>query len=432
MMLLFLSMIGGCSQKAVTYSELTDVEVFQDVPVLEVKGTITSTADDYGDGNYVIQIDGTTKSDYDAYLKLLEKEGFKKYVDNGEGLDNSVYTATYTKDDLVLQVLQIEKAKRTYLSAGKGNALSEHLFYKDEYVANNIEDAKTKMHQVELYWFGSSFIIQLKDGTFIVNDGGTNYDAPYLFDYLEELAPEGEKPVVTAWIISHFHGDHVGWAKTAYNQIEDYKNRVCVEGFYFNEPNSEVVALEGKQNDIMVFNGLVQSIKTTDGKTPEVYRMHTGQRYFFNDITMDVVLSQEQILFDDYEDGFNESSTWLMYTIEGQKVLIGGDSGPAGMKVMMEAYSKEYLTMNFYSALHHGYNVRADFSNYITFDTIMYTEPIVVSSGSNAILLDKAKEAYSFEKGTMIYTFPYTLGTVECTGNNLWLYNTGEIRPTGR
>lgn len=426
--ILTLGLLGGCSSGAATYSEHTDVEVFQNVPIMEVEGAITSTADDYGDGNYVIQVNKTTKSDYDAYLALLEKEGFTKYVDNGEGFDGTVFTATYTKDDLVVNVLQLDKNGKTYICAGN-ETLSEHLLYNDNYVADNVEGAQTKIHMVEMYYFGSSFIIQLKNGHFIVNDGGTDYDAPYLFDYLEELAPEGEKPVVEAWVISHAHYDHIGWVRTFQNNYADYEGRVLVEGFYYNEPNAEVVAEEGKIKDIAILKDVIKHIKTTDGKTPEIYRLHTGQRFYFNDIIMDVSLSQEQLLFEDYEDGFNESSTWLLYTIEGETVMIGGDSGPAGMKAMMEIYSKEYCTFDFYSALHHGYNIRADFTEYCTIDVVMYTERKVVSSGSKGKMNEKARETYSYGDGTMIFTFPYTEGSAECIGNNQWLYHAGQVRP---
>ena len=434
-LLMLLGTFAGCGMVnkimgTVTYSELTDVEVFKDVPIMEVEGTTTSTADDYGDGNYVVRITGTKKSDYDAYLKLLEKEGFKKHVDNGAGFDGTVFNATYTKNDLVLQVLQLEKVNKTYLIAGKNMALSEHLFYNDSYVANNIEGAQTTLHNVEMYYFGNSFIIQLKDGSFILNDGGYDYDAPYLFDYLEELAPEGQKPVITAWVISHAHRDHVGWLREVIAKYDDYKNRIYIECIYFNKPNQEVIEYESKIQDVENIQKSTRLFTTTNGQAPKIYRMETGQRYYFNDITMDVALTQELLLFKDYEDGFNESSTWVNYTIEGQKVLIGGDSGAAGMRAIIDIYSKEYMTVNFFSALHHGYNNRVDFAEHITItDVLMYTERKTWFEGTRAILAEGTKEIHCYGEGTVVYTFPYSEGTSECIGNNLWIYNQGEVRP---
>lgn len=428
---LIIGLLSGCGSKAPTYSEQTDVEVYQNVPVMEVEGATTGTADDYGDGNYVMKITGTSKSDYDAYLTVLEKEGFEKYADNGEGFDGTVYAATYTKESLVLQILQMDKINTTYLCAGMDNPLSKHLKYSDDYVANNIEGAKTKLHNVEMYYFGSSFIIQLKDGSMIVYDGGTDYDAPYLFDYLEELAPDGEKPIVTAWIISHAHYDHLGWIRTFEKNVSDYEGRVLVEGFYYNEPSEEVLTSESKITDVKSLKSMLSHFQTTEGKNPEIYRMHAGQRYYFNDITMDVLLTQEQLLFKDYGDGFNESSTWNLFNIDGQKVLLAGDSGPAGMVKMIECYSQEYMTVNMFSALHHGYNNRVDFSEHLTAtDVLIYTERRNLTAGTaREVLNGKAKEIHSYEFGTMVYTFPYAEGTAETLGNNQWLYHPGQVRP---
>ena len=49
-----------------------------------VEGTKVGDAEDYGGGMYQINISGTELSDHQAYLTLLEKNGFSKYVDNGE------------------------------------------------------------------------------------------------------------------------------------------------------------------------------------------------------------------------------------------------------------------------------------------------------------------------------------------------------------
>lgn len=361
-----------------------------------------------------MKIEGTSKSDFDAYLSLLEEEGFTKCGDNGEGFGETVYGATYQKEELVLNVAHFDMIKTTYLTAGNG-PVSKHLQYSDEYVANNIEGAQTTLHNVEMYYFGSSLIFQLKDGSFIMYDGGTDYDTPYLFDYLESLAPEGTKPVVTAWIISHSHYDHLGWIRTIEDNISQYEGRILVNGFYFNEPNQEVMSSESKLTDIASLKNMLSHFQTANGKTPEIYRMYTGQRYYFNDITMDVVLTQEQLLFADYSDGFNESSTWNMFNIEGQKVLLAGDSGPAGMVKMMDVYSQEYLTVNIFSALHHGYNNRIDFAEYMTAtDAVLFTERKNLTGGTARDLLNsKAKEVGSYVDGTMIYTFPYTPGTAE-------------------
>lgn len=78
--------------------------------------------------------------------------------------------------------------------------------YKDEYVKDNIAGAKTTLHMVELSDYGNSFVVQLKNGHFILNDGARLEDLEPLITYLEELPPKGEKPVIEAWMVSHPHG----------------------------------------------------------------------------------------------------------------------------------------------------------------------------------------------------------------------------------
>ena len=164
-----------------------------------------------GGGVFQVELKGTTLEDYESYLATLENSGFTKYVDNGpDGLDKSVWNTIYIKDELVMTVMHIAKRNRTYISAGRDTPLSKHLFYQDKYVAGNRKNAKTTLHMSELHTYGDSFIIQLKNGNYILDDGGMPADVLYLLDYLEELTPEGQKPIIEGWFISHGHGDHLG------------------------------------------------------------------------------------------------------------------------------------------------------------------------------------------------------------------------------
>ena len=433
MAIIMVAVLSGCGSKASktkTFAEWSEVALFQDVPAMVVEGAQISDEGDCGAGNYLIKVEGTKKSDYEAYLKTLEEAGFEKYVDNGEGLDGAVFNTIFKKGDVVLTVVHMDKSQQTHITVGEGQSLSKHLFYDDSYVANNIEGAQTKLHMVELYYFGSSFIIQLKDGHFIINDGGTEYDTPYLFDYLEELAPTGTKPVVDAWIVSHAHYDHI---RVIDPIIKDnsYADRIYVEGFYFNEPGEEVNSIENVTTDILNLEGIRSILKTTEGGQPEMYRMHTGERYYFNDITMDVVLTQEQIPLETYEDGYNETSTWVMFTMEGQTTLITGDAGPAGMAQVMANYSQDYLTMNIFSAAHHGHNTRGDFTKYCTVkDVVLYSERNFAGGGANTALREQAAESFIYGDGTKILTFPYTTGTVQSLPCNTWKYHAGQTRPS--
>lgn len=422
-----------------TFADWTDIESFQTVPAMIVADTKIGSAVDYGGKDYVIDINGTDLEDYQAYLQTLEENGFKKYVDNGtEGLDGAVYTSTFTKDTLVVTVTQLVSCFKTYISACDGLALSPNLIYNDSYAADNMDGAKTTLHMQELYDNGNSFLIQLKNGHFIMNDGGRAEDLPYLLDYMESLVLEGEKPVVDAWFISHAHDDHVGWIKSIVSDASQI-GRICVEAFYFSQPSSAVSVAFGT-TDVQNFMINYQFLKNSEGNAPALYRPQTGQRYYFDDITVDVVFAQEQLTIDNYSGDYNDSSTWLMYTIEGQKFLLCGDAEFGSVKAVMHTYDSEYFNLDLYAVFHHGINVYDYFTDYCTLKTILYPNYRCGSlhagnewerKEANAHLISVAEEAIAWGKGTVVFSFPYEVGTARIMPATEWVYNPESHTYTG-
>jgi len=418
-----------------TFADWTEEEVFQAVPAMIVDNTKIGKALDYGGDVYQISVDGTELSDYKDYLTTLEKCGFKKHVDNGEeGLDGAIYSTTFTKENLMVTVIHAVKVNKTYITAGKDIVLSPNLFYDESYIADNVEGAKTTLHMVELYDNGSSFIIQLKNGHFIMNDGGLATDLPYLLDYLETLVPEGEKPIVDAWFISHVHGDHVGWLDELVSDMK-YIDRIYVESVYFSESSEASAATMNATGLIRKFMSGYKMLRTTEGKAPKLYRPQAGQRYYFNDLTVDVVFTQEQLATADMAGDYNDASTWLMYNIEGQKFLLAGDAADASSKTVMDMYDSEYFDLDMYCVFHHGINVYNYFTDYIKTKTILYTNyrcGSMYTTGThsrpeeNEYLMSIAKEILAFGDGTKILTFPYTIGTSVTMPETEWIYHNNE------
>ena len=155
-------------------------------------------------------------------------------------------------------------------------------------------------------------------------------------------------------------------------------------------------------------------LKTTKGNTPEIYRTHTGQRYYFCGITVDIVLGQEQLPYCDYAGDMNDSSTWCMFHVEGQKVLLGGDGDKGGFKVIEANYSKDYAKVDAFSLLHHGYNTRDYITDYFTVRTLLDTCDSVnlpdYRQEANQHLKESVEEWVSWWDGTKVLTFPYKVG----------------------
>lgn len=416
-------LVTGCGADN-SFASIVDLELFASVPMMSDETITYSDVEDVGDGNYLIWAYDTDLSDYQNYQTVLEEAGFTKYVDNGEeGLEGYVYTAHYQKDELLVVLTYFSKLGDTMITACEGAQLSERLIYKDEYVTDNIEGAQTTLTMPELYNAGNSFVFQLKNGHFIINDGGDENDLPYLLDYLESMVPEGEKPIIDAWIITHSHIDHMGVFVSLYNN-QSWSERFYVEEVYFTEANAVAHEERGgtaRPSSLTIYTNTVPSImKSTNGSAPEVYRLREGERYYFSDITMDVIYSQDMLYYEEWKT-WNASSSVLMYTIEGQKVLMTADTDYECQMLMLDIFDDAYFDLTVYQAPHHGGNVYTEFSSHLSVDSVIYPSPDLERSISallgryrqNTFLKALADEAVNWTDGGIVLTFPYKVGTYE-------------------
>ena len=433
----------GCANSKDTFALVTDSEIFQTIPIMSGEKLAFSDVADVGAGNYMITASDTTLSEYENYLVDLEKAGYSKHVDNGEeGLEGYIYTAHYLKDDMLVVASYFSKTKETTITVCEQAVLSEHLFYKDEYVKDNIEGAKTKLTMPELYRGGQSFVFQLKNGHFIIHDGGYEDDLPYLLDYMDSLVEPGEKPIVDAWFVSHAHNDHMG----PFIQLQkepEYINRLYVEEVYFTAPSVEAQTGNIAQYDraeVLVFYAetVPSTLKSTDGSAPEVIRFRPGERYYFNDITVDVAFTCDLLPHTAWKT-WNATSVVLMFTIEEQKMLLTADMDWECQKVLLDVFDDDYFEMKIYQAPHHGGNVYNEFSSHLKTDVVLYPS-YDVDRYRKTTLLDRvvqnrylqgiAEEALGWKEGGVVLTFPYEAETYERLPLIDWIYHDEE--PTNR
>ncbi len=398
----------------------TGPELYSRIPPLSE----ADVPEDVGDNTYMLTAPNTDKSVYDAYRKTLEADGFTLFADNGNGFDGNVYNAAYVKDNLSVSVTHLTRTSTTYVSAALDHPFSDKLIYNPNEVAANPADAKTTLHMPELYIFGGSFIVRLKNGHFLIQDGGLPAETRYTLDYLEELAG-GEKPIIDGWFITHPHRDHTGVLLNMAFE-EGHADRIFVEGIYFNEPSGPVADFDcGSRADIQVIHEVSHILKTTKGTDTPIYRPRTGERYYFNDVTAEIIFAQEQLPKECYSGDVNDSSTWLMLLIEGQKVLLGGDGDTGGMDYIMKIYPGEYLDSDVFSSLHHCHNTTDKFTDYFKKKTVLVTckTPPAMHPEENGHLRDVAEEWFLYGEGTRILSFPYRVGESQVLPHNTWKYH---------
>ena len=195
----------------------------------------------------------------------------------------------------------------------------------------------------------------------------------YLLDYLEGLVPEGETPVIEAWFFTHPHSDHMGVLKELMEEPEQ-ASRIRVNGVYYNMPGENANTKDtgaAKWSSYLKYG--MSSLKTQEGKRTQLYRIQTGQRYYFNDITIDIPFTQEQLVPEAYLADINEASTWCMANIEDQRVLFTGDADKGAMKNVMKLYSSEYLSVDVQTSFHHSSNTWDVYTEYAPVETILVT-----------------------------------------------------------
>ena len=380
--------------------------VFEQVPLDIFTQEQRSEARDCGAGNYIMVVSDVDEGQFAQYLKMLEKAEYVKQADNGEGLYGAVYSYIYKKDRLVLTVTYVKQSEKIYLSTGMDLPISEHLHYNPQYIAENQSGSKTKLYMIKSPRGYTGYVIQLKNGHFIIHDGDFECVEGNLITFLEGLVPHGEKPIVEAWFISHGNDSCCGALCEIATKFK-YAERICVEGIYYNEPSDDVVALFPTS-----WYRVKYIRKTAEWFNAKVYRPQIGQRYYFNDLYIDVLMTHEQLPVERTCGEFNDSTTWLVYNIDGQKCLLSGEGNRGGMRFIRDTYSQEYMEYDIFTVPARGWNTRRSFTDYCKVKTALFGEEKVPEREikANNYLKERVEEWISWEGRTRILEFPYEIG----------------------
>ena len=376
---------------------ITNVDEILALATMDEKWT-TASAVNYGLGHYVLRATGKTYENYTEYLAALETQGFTPYITLEETGTDGVYNMIYTKaeGEWVLNILFVQNTGEVTLTISNGlDSLSPDLEPENSSSGTvtlsmlQLEGSKTAFSSIqhtlgyEDYYYGNSFVFKLPNGHFVINDGGNQADMAGLMKYLRKEAGLAEndttsKIYIDAWTVTHQHSDHFSVMRNIVDNPQ-YAKQLVVNAIYVNEPNRKAMLCEeGKDSmgTVAVQYRGIRMLKDKDGNMPKVYWCQTGQTYYFDGLTMNVIQSQEQILVDSYgkrnagaADGtdFNTASTNMLFkTANGKKVLITGDSNDVNMKWMMKAYgssSEMFAGINVYQVVHHGKNTSYNISS---------------------------------------------------------------------
>lgn len=300
---------------------------------------------------YEICVQNSTEAEYFAYAKKLEDSGFAKYSENEMSAGNSVAgknrTAVYRGEDVDVFLTWSVSLKTARVVFSIPSALPE--LTKPTLTA--ADTAKLSLAQIGIGGQGMSYVIQLRDYSFIVIDGGTNADenVTKLYNYIVEKTPAGMKPTIACWVFTHADPDHIG-APTAF--LKKHMETVELKAIVCNFPDCSV------QNTVQNDTTIGEAIFTLENTVKmfydaTYYTVHTGQKFYFKGVEMEIFFTEEDI-YPKKVNSYNDTSAMAKFTFDnGKTFMMLGDGTEQASKQLAETY-REYTKSDILQLAHHG------------------------------------------------------------------------------
>ena len=271
---------------------------------------------------FTVCIERTNAEEFAAYLEKLAELGYTKYDENSIGM---VDFYTYTKDSATLYVqyntsdTQKGPSARMTLTFGETLPSTEKPTYTKE-----VDSTVNCLARVEgAGGWGMGMIFQLADGSFVITDGAlnTSADQARLLKYMQDNKPASHaKPVVSCWLWTHAHGDHIDLCHKA---LENWKTKVDIKMFAYNFVNFPDFVGTDVDPGEYYGQGMIDYAKLHYPNAPH-WIMHAGQRLYIADAVIECIWSHEDV-WPTKLVGVNDSDTVFSITIDGVKTMMLGD-----------------------------------------------------------------------------------------------------------
>lgn len=310
-----------------------------------------SSANDCGNGQTLIIIGESSKSDFDKYVASLKDHSC---VSSASEAGNEF--ATFDIGDHLLNVSYAKHDSSLRLILNK-NAEPTELFIKPT-ETKKVCEPMLIMHGLAwkqagytYYTYGMCYLLRLSDGRFIVIDGGFNRkkDADDLYALLQKYTVSG-KPTIAMWIITHAHVDHHG--TFAMQFLTNYRNNVTVESVIFNPPGGDILTSPEGESVSGLLNGQIVVANAAKAYKAELVRPHVGDRYYVGDAVIDIVYTVD-LQYPKQFNYYNTCSMMLSITIAGQRIMITGDASNEAFGNAVAMFGSS-LKSDMVQVAHHG------------------------------------------------------------------------------
>lgn len=184
-----------------------------------------------------------------------------------------------------------------------------------------------------------SAILETKDGSLIVIDGGTPEDADYL---LAAIKAKGGH--VSAWLITHPHSDHVG----ALTVILERGDDIVIDKVY-----SHLASIEWYQANESYRADMVARLAAAMARLPQENLHKNATRG--DVITVDDVIIRplnSPYLFEN--NAINNSSVAYSIEVNGKYIVFLGDMGEEAGNQLLAEYAGQTIPCDILQMAHHG------------------------------------------------------------------------------
>lgn len=360
---------------------------------------------DCNDSTSMIVANRTTISDFKSYCAELEQQGFTLKASRDNVNQNCF--RTYVKGGLAVTAYFTPNNKTARIIAGPATDMPSDT--KDT-TPETVKPSLTILSQGSRYNNGLGMIYLLPNGKFLIIDGGY-VRGKQLYSILEQLAPNKNEIVITAWYMSHTHGDHQQ-SLTSFLR-ERYKN-VKIESVLYNYTTSEqynsiTTGADGANSAKNLASTLSNYLGNTDTK---IIKPHTGQIYSYGSTTVEILYTVEDVLPQTL-DYLNTSSLVVRVNVGEHSMLALADTTHVSGDILKNMYGT-YLESDMVQLAHHGtYPGYASLYNAIKAPVLIWPSNLdnaktQITNGAVVAALNQATDVYIANSGNVTLQLPYT------------------------
>lgn len=239
------------------------------------------------------------------------------------------------------------------LYTAHGKRIPAQLGEKDCYVGEQKVTQITP--NAEVVNFGMCYIFALGEGHFLVYDGlgSAGEDEVKLWETLAADTPEGQKPVIDAWILTHPHYDHIAGV---HKFAQRYSDAVEVRNFVMNMADPHIFPIRLWKEVCDCYATWLPGIRAAFPNAP-FRKVHMGERFSVGQAEVEVLLTQEEIY--PAEMIVNDSSLVTRVTLNGKKLFFPADVQSNAPCALLHDMYGAYLKSDYYQIAHHAWDTDA-------------------------------------------------------------------------